>query len=597
MAIPERNELNPEYTWALEDLYSCDEAWEAEFEWDKDYLRIVKAYEGRLGESARLLLHYLALSDEITGVFDKLGNYAYRRADEDTRDSGPQAMCAQLSSFLTQLSTASAFETNEILAIPDETLEQFYQEEPELEVYRRYLDRIRHRREHILSPAEEKLLAMAGELSDNPDNIFSMLNDADMTFADAVDEAGNAHPLTHGTYIPMMHGSDRTLRKSAYENLYAVYGQFKNTLAATLAAQAKQLWFFAQARKYPSALAAAMDRNEVPEEVYHNLIAAVRDNLPKLHRYVRLRKKLLGVEELHCYDLYANMVGDVEMKFPFEEAKEIALKALEPLGSDYCNILKEGFESRWIDVYENAGKRSGAYSASARVHPYVLLNYHDTLNDLFTLVHEMGHALHSELSNWNQPTVYAEYVIFVAEVASTCNEALLMEYLLKNTTDKKERAYLINYFLEQFRTTLYRQTMFAEFEEKINQLAQNGEGITADVCCALYRQLNEDYFGPDLVVDDAIALEWARIPHFYYNYYVYQYATGYAAAIALSRRILKEGEPAVEDYLKFLRGGSSMPPIELLKMAGVDMSTADPINQALALFDELIGELEALMEE
>ena len=424
-----------------------------------------------------------------------------------------------------------------------------------------------------------------------------MLNDADMTFADAVDEAGNPHPLTHGTYIPMMHGSDRTLRKSAYENLYAVYGQFKNTLAATLAAQAKQLWFFAQARKYPSALAAAVDRNEVPEEVYHNLIAAVRDNLPKLHRYVRLRKKLLGVEELHCYDLYANMVGDVEMKFPFEEAKEIALKALEPLGSDYCNILKEGFESRWIDVYENAGKRSGAYSAGARVHPYVLLNYHDTLNDLFTLVHEMGHALHSELSNWNQPTVYAEYVIFVAEVASTCNEALLMEYLLKNTTDKKERAYLINYFLEQFRTTLYRQTMFAEFEEKINQLAQNGEGITADVCCALYRQLNEDYFGPDLVVDDAIALEWARIPHFYYNYYVYQYATGYAAAIALSRRILKEGEPAVEDYLKFLRGGSSMPPIELLKMAGVDMSTADPINQALALFDELIGELEALMEE
>ncbi len=597
MAIPERNELNPEYTWALEDLYSCDEAWEEEFEWDKDYLRIVKGYEGRLGESAKLLLNYLALSDEIGIVFDKLGNYAYRRADEDTRDSGPQAMCAQLSSFLTQLSTASAFETNEILAIPDETLEQFYQEEPELEVYRRYLDRIRHRREHILSPAEEKLLAMAGELSDNPDNIFSMLNDADMTFADAVDEGGNPHPLTHGTYIPMMHGSDRTLRKSAYENLYAVYGQFKNTLAATLAAQAKQLWFFAQARKYPSALAAAMDRNEVPEEVYHNLIAAVRDNLPKLHRYVRLRKKLLGVEELHCYDLYANMVGDVEMKFTFEEAKEIALKALEPLGSDYCNILKEGFESRWIDVYENAGKRSGAYSAGARVHPYVLLNYHDTLNDLFTLVHEMGHALHSELSNWNQPTVYAEYVIFVAEVASTCNEALLMEYLLKNTTDKKERAYLINYFLEQFRTTLYRQTMFAEFEEKINQLAQNGEGITADVCCALYRQLNEDYFGPDLVVDDAIALEWARIPHFYYNYYVYQYATGYAAAIALSRRILKEGEPAVEDYLKFLRGGSSMPPIELLKLAGVDMSTADPINQALTLFDELIGELEALMEE
>ena len=596
MAIPERNELNPAYTWALEDLFTSDEDWQEEFKWDKDYLRIVKVYEGRLGESGTLLLRYLSLSDEISEVFGRLANYAYRRADEDTRDSGPQAMCAQLSNFLTQLNTASSFETNEILAIPDETLERFYQEEPELEVYRRHLDSIRRKREHILSPAEEKLLAMAGELDGNPDNIFSMLNDADMRFADAVDGEGNAHILTHGTYIPMMHSGDRTLRQSAFDNLYAVYGQYKNTLAATLAAQVKQLWFFAQARKYPSALAAALDQTEVPEEVYHNLIAAVRENLPKMHRYVRLRKKLLGVEELHFYDLYADMVGDVEMKYPFEEAKEIALKALAPLGSDYCNILKEGFDSRWIDVYENVGKRSGAYSAGARVHPYVLLNYHDTLNDLFTLVHEMGHALHSELSNWNQPTVYSDYVIFVAEVASTCNEALLMEHLLQVTTDKKERAYLINYFLEQFRTTLYRQTMFAEFEEKINQLAQNGEGITADVCCALYRQLNEDYFGPDIVVDDAIALEWARIPHFYYNYYVYQYATGYAAAIALSRRILKEGQPAVEDYLKFLRGGSSLPPIELLKLAGVDMSTADPINQALTLFDELIGELEALLE-
>ncbi len=596
MAIPERKELNPAFTWALEDLYSCDEAWQEDFEWNKDYLKIVKAYEGRLGESAKLLLRYLQLNDEISVVFNKLVNYAFRRADEDTQDSGPQAMCAQLMSFLTQLSTASSFENNEILAIPDETLEQCYKELPELEVYRRYLDTIRRRKEHILSPAEEKLLAMAGELSDNPDNIFSMLNDADLRFPDAVDQAGERHTLTHGTYIPMMHSSDRTLRKSAFENLYEVYGQYKNTLAATLAAQAKQQWFFAQARNYPSALAGALDGTEVPEAVYHNLIAAVRENLPKMYRYVQLRKKLLGVEELHFYDLYADMVGDVEMNYTFDQAKEIALKAMEPLGSDYCNILKEGFGERWIDVYENLGKRSGAYSAGTRVHPFVLLNYHDTLNDVFTLVHEMGHAIHSDLSNWNQPVVYSDYVIFVAEVASTCNEALLMEYLLKITTDKKKRAYLINYFLEQFRTTLYRQTMFAEFEEKINQLAQEGQGITADVCCELYRQLNGDYFGPDIVVDDAIALEWARIPHFYYNYYVYQYATGYAAAIALSRRILKEGKPAVEDYLKFLRSGSSLPPIELLKLAGVDMSTTDPIQQALALFEELIGELETLLE-
>lgn len=596
MGIPERSELNPAFTWALEDLYSGDQAWQEAFEENKKYLAQVKGYEGRLGASAEILLEYLRLSDEMSISLDTLATYAFRRGDEDTRAPGPQGMCAQLMSFLTQLSTASSFQTNELLAIPDETLEQFYQTRPELALYRRSLDNLRRRRAHILSPAEEKLLAMAGELSDNPDNIFSMLNDADLRFPDAVDQQGDAHTLTHGTYTILLRSSDRTLRKSAFETLYEVFGQHKNTLAATLAAQAKQLRFFSQARKYPSALAAALDATEVPEEVYHNLIAAVRENLPKMYRYVGLRKKLLGVEELHCYDLYAEIVGDVELKYTFEEAKEIALKALAPLGSDYTALLEKGFRERWIDVYENAGKRSGAYSAGAQVHPYVLLNFHGTLNDVFTLVHEMGHAIHSYLSNHHQPVVYSNYVIFVAEVASTCNEALLMEYLLQVTTDQKERAYLINYFLEQFRTTLYRQTMFAEFEEQINQLAQQGQGITAEVCCDRYRQLNADYFGPELTLDPEIALEWARIPHFYYNYYVYQYATGYAAAIALSRRILKEGQPAVADYLGFLKGGNSKPPIALLQSAGVDMSTAAPIQQALALFDELIGQMEALLK-
>lgn len=597
MSIPERKDVNFADTWALTDLYGSDAEWHEDFQWNQDYLKFVKGYQGRLGESAQLLCNWLQLGDEMSLIFEHLAVYAFRRADEDTRATKPQEMCAQLTNFMTQLNTATAFETNEILAIPDEKLEQFYKEVPALEGYRRHLDEIRRRRAHILSPAEERLLAMAGELSENPDNIFSMLNDADLTFPDAIDAQGEAHHVTHGSYIPMMYGSDRTLRKSAFESLYGVYESHKNTLAATLAAQAKQLWFFAQARNYPSALAAALDRTEVPESVYHSLIDAVRENLPKLHRYTSLRKKLLGVEELHFYDLYANMVGDVEMKFTFQEAKELVLKALAPLSENYLNGLRAGFEGRWIDVYENVGKRSGAYSSGARPHPFVLLNFQGTLNDVFTLAHEMGHAMHSEMSYVNQPVVYSDYVIFVAEVASTCNEALLMEYLLNNTTDKREKAYLINYFLEQFRTTLYRQTMFAEFELKINELAQQGQGITADRCCEIYRKLNEDYFGKDIVVDDQIALEWARIPHFYYNYYVYQYATGYAAAIAISRRILKEGQPAVDDYFKFLSGGCSMPPIDLLKLAGVDLSTPAPIHQALELFDQLIDQLDALLAE
>ena len=597
MSIPERKDVNFADTWALTDLYENDAQWHEDFQWNQDYLKYVKGYQGRLGESAQLLYNWLQLGDEMSLIFEHLAVYAFRRADEDTRATEPQEMCAQLTNFMTQLNTATAFETNEILDISDEKLEQFYKDNPALEGYRRHLDEIRRRRAHILSPAEERLLAMAGELSENPDNIFSMLNDADLTFPDAIDAQGEAHHVTHGSYIPMMYGSDRTLRKSAFESLYGVYESHKNTLAATLAAQAKQLWFFAQARKYPSALAAALDRTEVPESVYHSLIDAVRENLPKLHRYTSLRKKLLGVEELHFYDLYANMVGDVEMKFTFQEAKELVLKALAPLSENYLNGLRAGFEGRWIDVYENVGKRSGAYSSGARPHPFVLLNFQGTLNDVFTLAHEMGHAMHSEMSNVNQPVVYSDYVIFVAEVASTCNEALLMEYLLNHTTDKREKAYLINYFLEQFRTTLYRQTMFAEFELQINELAQQGQGITADRCCEIYRKLNEDYFGKDIVVDDQIALEWARIPHFYYNYYVYQYATGYAAAIAISRRILKEGQPAVDDYFKFLSGGCSMPPIELLKLAGVDLSTPAPIHQALELFDQLIDQLDELLAE
>lgn len=593
----ERKDQRTENTWALEDLFPSDEAWQAALEQAKGFLPRIKALEGRLGESSKVLLESMRLGDEISVAFDALINYAGRKGDEDTRVAKYQDMQAQLTSLLVELNTAASFENNEILAIPEERLEAFYAQEPELEGYRRSLYQVRRRREHILSPAEEALLAAAGEFSECPDQIYSMLCDADMTFPDAVDSRGERHPVTHATYIPLLDSQDRALRKSAYESLYSVYGQYRNTCAATLSAQVKQLLFFSKARKYPSSLAAALDGTEVPEEVYHNLIAAVRANLPKLHRYTALRKKLLGVEELHFYDLYTPIVGDVDMKIPFQEAKEVVLQALKPLGEEYAAVLQEGFDHRWIDVYENTGKRSGAYSAGARVHPYVLLNYQETLNDVFTLAHEMGHAIHSYRSNRDQPVANSEYVIFVAEVASTCNEALLMEHLLGKTTDRRERAYLINHFLEQFRGTLYRQTMFAEFELEVNRLAQRGEGVTAEALCAIYRKLNEDYFGPDIVVDDQIALEWARIPHFYYNFYVYQYATGYAAAIALSRRILREGESAVHDYLQFLSGGSSADPITLLRGAGVDMASPEPVNQALELFDQLISEMEQLLTQ
>ncbi len=591
----ERSEQNQACTWAIEDLFPSDEAWQSALEEAKKFLPRIRALEGRLGESGETLLSSMALEDEMSVALMDLIEYAARKGDEDTRVAKYQDMMAQLTSLLVEINTASSYEDNEILAISDEALEQFYAQTPALALYRRKLEQVRRRSAHILSPAEETLLASAGELSEGPDTIFSMLNDADMTFPDAVDSEGNTHVVTHGSYIPLMYSQDRALRKSAFEGLYSVYRQFRNTSAAVLSAQAKQLLFFSRARKYPSSLAAALDENEVPEAVYHNLIAAVRANLPKLHRYTALRKRLLGVDELHFYDLYTPIVGDVDMTVPFEEGKKLVEEALAPMGEDYLNILREGFRNRWIDVYENAGKRSGAYSAGARVHPFVLLNYHDTLNDVFTLAHEMGHAIHSYHSNKYQPVAYADYVIFVAEVASTCNEALLMEHLLAKTTDRRERAYLVNYFLEQFRTTLYRQTMFAEFELKINEMAQRGEGLTADALCEIYRQLNVDYFGPDIVVDDEIALEWARIPHFFYNFYVYQYATGYSAAIALSRRILKEGEPAVKDYVNFLSGGCSADPITLLRGAGVDMASPAPVNEALALFDRLLDEMEELM--
>lgn len=593
--IPARADVPEKDKWAIQDLFATDDDWRAALAKAKEFIPRITAFRGRLAESGAVLLSFFRLDDEISLAFDALVHYAQRRSDEDTRVAAYQEMVSQVTRFAVEIQSAAAFETPELLAISDEDMNRLYAEAPELELYRLNIDRIRRRREHVLSDKEEAILAAAGEMAASPDDIYSMLNDADLKFPDAVDKDGIAHPVTHGTFIPLMQSYDRVLRKSAFDSLYSVYGQFRNTSAATLSAQLKQLLFFANVRTYPSTLDAALDGNEVPTEIYRNLIDAVHRSFAPMYRYVALRKKLLGVDELHMYDLYVPVVDGVEMKFTFEEAKEIALKALAPLGEDYLNLLRAGFANGWIDVYENEGKRSGAYSAGARVHPYVLLNFKGTLDDVFTLVHEMGHSIHSYLSNKTQPTAYQDYVIFVAEVASTCNEALLMEYLLSVTTDKKERAYLINHFLEQFRGTLYRQTMFAEFELAANEMTQRGEGTTAEALCAMYKKLNEQYFGPEMNVDEEISLEWARIPHFYYDYYVYQYATGYAAAIALSRRILREGEAAVKDYLGFLSGGCSADPITLLRGAGVDMASPKPIEDATKLFDEMISEMEKIL--
>ena len=595
--ILNREEIPAEDKWAIEDLYATDELWEQELATlaqDQEFLTL---FNGKLEEDAKTLYAFLERTEQVNAKIELLANYCMRKSDEDTRNATYQAMVGKFMSVVVELGAATSFDTPQIMAISEETLEQFYSDCPKLERYRRYLTNLRRRKAHTLSEAEEKLLAAAGEMAQAPDTIFGAFADADMKFPDAVDAEGKTYPLTSGTFVQLEGSEDRDLRKSAYENLYDTLAGFKNTAAAVLNAQNKQLKFFAEARKYENAFEASLHRTNVPTSVYRNLIQAVHENMDKMHRYVRLRKKLLGVEELHFYDIYTSLIADVEKDIPYSDAKQTIYDALHPLGDGYRAILKEGFENRWVDVYQNVGKRSGAYSAGAAVHPFVLMNYNGTLDNQFTLAHEMGHAIHSYLSNKHQNPIDADYVIFVAEVASTCNEALLMEYLLAKTTDKKERAYLINHFLEQFKGTLYRQTMFAEFELNIGQMAAQGQTLTADVLCAEYKRLNELYFGPDMVVDDRIAMEWARIPHFYYNYYVFQYATGYSAAIALSRRILKEGAPAVQDYLNFLSGGCSKSPIDLLKGAGVDMTGPEPVHQALQLFGELLDEMEALMEE
>ena len=593
MAYESREEIDSKYKWDLSSMFPSDEAFEAGLEELKAYCPKLLAFKGKIPTSAQALLEFLQLEDQMNLLLYKIINYAERKSDEDTRVAKYQAYVANATSAYTQVCEATSWFAAELLAIPAESVEKFYAEVPALEFYRRKLNKILNQREHTLSAEEEALLARAEELAVQPTNIFSMFDDADLTFDDAVDSEGKTHKLTSGSFVPLLMDADRVLRESAFKQLYSRFGEFRNTSAAILTSQVKNLQFFSSSRKYASSLEAALAENEIPVEVYNNLIDAVHQNFPAFYKYVDLRKRIMGLDELHFWDVYTPLVDDVDMKFTYEEACDLIVKALAPMGEEYVSLVKKGLESRWVDVYETPGKRSGAYSAGGKgMNPVMLLNFQGGLDDVYTLIHEMGHSLHTYFSSHNQEITYSDYSIFVAEVASTCNEALLSHYLLEHETDPARHAYILNHFLEGFRGTIYRQCMFAEFERDISQMNADGVALNAEVLSERYGKLCAEYFGPGIELDEEIKLEWSRIPHFYYNFYVYQYCIGFSAAIALSQRILSEGEPAVKDYIGYLSGGCSKTPIELLRGAGVDMATPDPVNAALKYFGELVDQLE-----
>ncbi|KHE70952.1 oligoendopeptidase F [Halobacillus sp. BBL2006] len=595
--IPKRDEVPVEKTWNLEEIFATDEEWYKELEQIKELIPELDQYRGNLDQSGETLYNLLTFQDKISNRIGLLYTYAHMRNDQDTTNSKYQEMNAKAESLYTKIASAMSFIVPEILTLSEEKIKQFVKDYEPLEEYSHTLDEISRKRPHVLSEKEEKLLAGFSEIGANPSQTFGALNNADLTFPTIKNEKGEEVDLTHGRYVGFLKSSDREVRKTAFDAMYDTFGSFKNTFASTLSGHVKKNNFNATVRNYDRARQAKLDSNNIPETVYDNLIEAVNERLPLLHRYVELRKEVLGLDEVHMYDIYTPLVKDAEMEISYEEAKEEVLKGLEPLGEEYVNIVKEGFENRWIDVVENKGKRSGAYSSGHYgTNPYILMNWQDNVNNLFTLAHELGHSLHSYYTHENQPYRYGNYSIFVAEVASTCNEALLNDYMLKNTESDKEKLYLLNNFLEGFRGTVFRQTMFAEFEHEIHIQAQKGEALTADKLTEIYYGLNKKYFGDNIVVDEKIGLEWARIPHFYMGYYVYQYSTGYAAATALADQILTEGDEAVDRYKSFLKAGSSDYPIEVLKHAGVDMTSKDPILAALDVFEEKLNEMEELLK-
>lgn len=590
--IKKREEADPKYCWRMEDMFPDDKAWEQTFEKMKAKAEAFRAKKGTMAQSPQALWEVLTAQDELQLMMERVVVYASQRYHQDMGNRHYQEMSGRAQAASAQVSDAMSFVSPEILAIGKEKLETFLRQMPELEKYRRLLEEELRFRDHVLSPELETVLAKAQEMADSPQQIFMAFNNADIQFGTVTDAEGNELPLTASSYSVFMENRDRNIREQAFRKLYREYESHKNMLAATFSANLRQAQFYAGMRKYSSSLEAALDPGNIPVSVYDNLIAAVHEKLPAMYEYMKLRKKLLNLEELHLYDVYVPLVERPEQEIPFEEAKKIVKEGLAVLGEDYAALLEKGFTEGWIDVYENQGKRSGAYSWGAYgTHPYVLLNYSGNLNSVFTLAHEMGHAIHSYYSDAAQPYTYAGYRIFVAEVASTCNEALLIHYLMEHAKDEKEKTYLINYFLDQFKSTLYRQTMFAEFEKMAHEeLAQKGS-LSAEGLCEMYYELNRKYFGTDVYVDREIAMEWSRIPHFYTPFYVYQYATGFSAAIAISRKILN-GEPGIlEKYKKFLSGGCSKDPIDLLKICGVDMTSPEPVASALEVFEEYVREL------
>lgn len=592
-----REQAALEDTWAVEDMYETEEDFLADADKMENMMgELVKFTESYLTESSAHLLEYYQTLEQIMLILDNALNYAQRNADVDTSNTHYQALSGKVMGLYYKLLELTAPIESYIVAMEDTRIQSFLQEEPGLKAYKVSLYDIRRLKPHMLSSEMEELLASSADMGNAMDKVYSLLHDADFENPSIKDEKGELVQVSSGRFVPLLQSSQVCVRRDAFQAYYARFKQYENTFAALYEGKAKSNFFYAKARKYDSSMEAAVDANNVPKEVYYNLIEAVNENIHYMHEYMKLRKKLLGVEELHMYDIYVPMVEREESEITYPKAQQEIAEALKVLGEDYVKVLKEGFDNRWIDKYENQGKRSGAYSSgNYNVHPFVLMNYQYNLDSEFTLAHEMGHALHSYYSAKHNNIFDSEYKIFVAEVASTCNEALLMDYLLKRTEDKKKRAYLINYFLEQFRTTLYRQTMFAEFELKTHELVEKGEALTAEVLKKLYYELNVRYYGNDIVVDDEIAVEWARIPHFYYNFYVYQYATSFSASMAMSKMILEEGKPAVDRYLKFLSSGCTKSPIELLKDAGVDMTSKKPVSDALKTFGALIQEMDALM--